>query len=153
MERSEGLLVEKRFFRRTDDGLEVVGSRCPDCDAFYFPRKRVCPACMTLDRLRDEPIGPGATIVSYSVSHDPARGIRTPYAFGYVKLDQGPMIYTLFTDCEPVEEKLTLGGAVEIVIETMKKDAWGNDVMAYKFRPVEGEKRSLFSRPVSGLQG
>jgi len=138
MKRSEGLLVEKRFFRRAADGLEVVGSQCPDCGAFYFPRKRVCPACMTIDSLTDEPIGPRGTIVSFSVSYDPARGIKTPYAFGYVKLPQGPMIYTLFTDCEPFEEKLAIGGTVEIVIEPMKTDYYGNEVIAFKFRPVKG---------------
>lgn len=132
-----GLLVEPKFFKETENGLRLVGSVCKKCKAKFFPRKNYCPQC--LDSTLEEYILPTrGKLISYSIAHDSLMGIKTPYAFGYIKLiPDGIVIYSLLTDCKPFEEKLKTGMEMEMVIEHMVKDFYDNDIYTYKFRPVK----------------
>ena len=133
----KGVLVDSKFFARGPDGsVEVVGSRCKKCGRVYFPRKRACVDCLTWDELEEVPLSKRGKLVSFSVSRDPLRGFPIPYAFGYVMLPEGIMLYSLFTECEPYEEKLKLGMDMEMVLEHMMSDRFENDIICYKFRPV-----------------
>ncbi len=137
-ENVKGVLVDSKFFARREDGtVEVVGSRCRRCGRVYFPRKRACPDCMTWDEMDEVPLSKRGRLVSYSVSRDPLRGFPIPYAFGYVMLPEGIMLYSLFTDCEPYEEKLKIGMEMVMVMDRMLTDRYENDIVCYKFRPVE----------------
>jgi len=132
----KGVLVDSKFFARRQDGtIDVVGSRCTECGRVYFPRKRACADCMVWDRMEQVPLSRTGTLVSYSVSRDPLRGFPIPYAFGYVMLPEGIMLYSLFTDCEPFEERLKIGMKMEMVIEQMMTDRYENEIICYKFRP------------------
>ncbi len=44
-------------------------------------------------------------------------------------------LFGLLTDCEPFEEKLQLDMEVEIVIEKLMTNDFGEEIYAYKFRP------------------
>jgi len=138
MERTtKGVLVDSKFFARRPDGtVEVVGSRCKKCGRVYFPRKRVCVDCLEWDGVEEVPLSKQGKLISYSISRDPMRGFPIPYAFGYVMLPEGIMLYSLFTDCEPYEEKLKIGMDMDMVIDHLMKDRWENDVICYKFRPA-----------------
>ncbi len=133
----KGVLVDSKFFARRSDGtVEVVGSRCKRCGRVYFPRKRVCVDCLEWDGVETVPLSKRGTLISYSVSRDPLRGFPIPYAFGYVMLPEGIMLYSLFTDCEPFEEKLKIGMEMEMVLDHMMTDRYENPIVCYKFRPV-----------------
>lgn len=134
---TKGVLVDSKFFARRPDGtVEVVGSRCKKCGRVYFPRKRVCVDCLEWDGVEEVPLSKQGKLISYSISRDPMRGFPIPYAFGYVMLPEGIMLYSLFTDCEPYEEKLKIGMDMDMVIDHLMKDRWENDVICYKFRPA-----------------
>ena len=136
-EHAKGVLVDSKFFARRPDGVvEVVGTRCKKCGRVYFPRKRVCVDCLEWGEVDDHPLSTRGTLISYSVSRDPLRGFPIPYAFGYVMLPEGIMLYSLFTDCEPFEEKLKIGMEMEMVIDHMVTDRFENNVVCYKFRPI-----------------
>lgn len=138
----KGVLVDTKFFARRPDGtLEVVGSKCRKCGRVYFPKKRVCVDCMEWDGLELVPLSKRGKLVSYSVSRDPLRGFPIPYAFGYVFLPEGIMLYSLFTDCQPFEERLKIGMEMEMVIEPMVTDRYDNPIISYKFRPVIDDKQ------------
>jgi uncharacterized OB-fold protein len=134
----KGVLVDSKFFARNEDGtVEVVGSRCRQCGRVFFPRKRACMDCMLWDEMDEVPLSRKGKLVSYSVSHDPLRGFPIPYAFGYVMLPEGIMLYSLFTECEPFEERLKTGMDMEMVIDLMMTDRYENDIICYKFRPLD----------------
>ena len=136
-ESKKGVLVDSKLFARRPDGtVEVVGSRCGKCNRVYFPKKKVCVDCMVWDDLEEVPLSKKGTLVSYSVSRDPLRGFPTPYAFGYVMLPEGIMIYSMFTDCEPFEERLKIGMNMEMLIGYMMTDRYENDIICDKFRPA-----------------
>ncbi|MEW6442427.1 MAG: OB-fold domain-containing protein [bacterium] len=133
----KGVLVDSKFFARRPDGtVEVVGSRCRKCGRVYFPKKRVCVDCLEWGGVEEAALSKRGKLVSFSVSRDPMRGFPIPYAFGYVLLPEGIMLYSLFTDCEPYEEKLKIGMEMEMVIDYLMTDRWDNDIVCYKFRPV-----------------
>lgn len=135
----DGLLVEPKFFKETENGLRLVGSICKKCNSKFFPKKRHCTNCLDFPELEEYILPARGKLISYSIAHDSLMGIKTPYAFGYVKLiPDGIVIYSLLTDCEPFDEKLKIGMEMEMVIEHMVKDFNDNDIYAYKFRPVKG---------------
>lgn len=137
MSKIAGKPVNADFFAEADDGPVVVGSRCSSCKRVYFPSKRVCSECWIIDDMEIVPLARRGRLLTYSVAFNPFMGIRAPYAFGYVELEDGVRLYSLLTDCEPFDEKLRTGCAVEMVIEFMAKDEFGDDVYCYKFRPIQ----------------
>jgi uncharacterized OB-fold protein len=139
----DGLLVESKFFKETRDGLRLVGSECKKCNSKFFPKKRYCTNCLNSSELEEYILPTKGKLISYSVAHDSLMGIKTPYAFGYIKLiPDGVVIYSLLTDCEPFNEKLKIGMEMEMVIEHMVKDFYDNDIYAYKFRPIKEKGES-----------
>ena len=63
-------------------------------------------------------------------------GYTAPYFQGYIKLAEGPFIFSLITGCEPREDALKEGMEMEVVIEKVKEDEEGNELIGYKFKPV-----------------
>ena len=97
-------------------------------------------------------------IVTYSVSHMSHIDIPTPYAFGYTYLPEDDItIFSLFADWEPAEEKLFIGQQVELDIQKIRKDPWGNDVIAYVYKCVgnkaEHEKKPAVQEKIAGQSG
>ena len=43
----------------------------------------------------------------------------------------------LISGCPPVEDCLHIGMEVELVIDKIREDEQGNEVIGYKFRPVQ----------------
>lgn len=133
----DGLLVEPKFFKETEKGLRLVGSMCKKCSLTFFPKKNYCTNCLNSSEIEEYILPTRGRLISYSIAHDSLLGIKTPYAFGYVKLiPDGLVIYSLLTECEPFDEKLKIGMEMEMVIEYMVKDFNDNDIYSYKFRPV-----------------
>ena len=102
-----------------------------------FPRKDVCVKCLRDDSMEDTSFGPYATLDSYAVLHVAPTGFTPPYIQGYVIVDDGPKVFTLISGCDPKDDVLELGQRMELVIEQIKKDESGNDVIGWKFRPAK----------------
>ena len=63
-------------------------------------------------------------------------GIAAPYAYGYVDLDDTPVrVFGLFTGADP--EWFTPGRAVRPVVDIIRRDDQGREVIGYKFRPLD----------------
>lgn len=134
------LIVNREFFEEINGELQLVGSKCRRCGKVYFPRKRFCFNCMS-DETEIVPLSRRGKIVTFTIARQTyTYGIPVPYAFGYVDLPEGVRLFTIFTDCEPFEEKLKIGGEVEWVIRKFKEDEMGNDIIGYMFRPVETQR-------------
>lgn len=138
----KGIPVVSKFFREREGKIEVVASRCKKCGMFFFPVKKICFKCMD-ETMEEVPLSGRGRLISFSISHDGLRGIKPPYAFGYVMLEEGFMLFSLLTKCEPYEEKLRIGMELEMVIEEMGEDYYGNTLYTYKFRPARGEEDKI----------
>jgi len=125
-----------------DEEPQLIATRCYSCEEILFPRRQMCLNCQSKD-LEDIKLSCTGKIYSVTVVmqkppadyHGPV-----PYAFGYAELPDGVRIETLFTGCDP--DTLEVGMAVELVIEKLHEDEQGNEISAYKFRPIEcGDSR------------
>lgn len=120
----------------TDREPRLAGSRCKCCGEVFFPRKQICVncQCQKLEKIKLKRKG---KIYSYTiVMQRPPMWYKgpVPYAIGYVELPERVKIETLFTDCE--FQALKIGMDVELVIEKLHEDDEGNEIMAYKFKPI-----------------
>ncbi len=137
----KGLLVVDKFFQITPDGPVLVGSKCSKCGAVYFPQKKVCNKCFKNDTMKIHPLAKKGEIVTYYVSHMSHIDIPIPYASGYVYLPEDDItIFTIFTEWEPDEDRLWIGQQVELDYDIIRKDPWGNPVVAYVYKVVGGKK-------------
>ncbi len=113
----------------------LIGSKCRTCGRVFFPRCVACLVCMT-ETVEEIPLSRRGTIDTFTVVHVAPIGFKPPYIQAFVDLPEGPRIFSLITGCDPLKNDLKEGAPVEIVIEKVREDEKGNDLIGYKFRPI-----------------
>jgi len=88
-------LIVKTFYDNLKTG-KLVGLKCPKCKTYSFPPKGTCNKCGNPDLEWAEMSGKGKINV-YSVLNYPGGEFQAvaPYAFGLVKMKEGPVYYTM----------------------------------------------------------
>ena len=114
----------------------LVGSKCSNCGYVCFPAEKVCPSCVRDDTVSEMHMGGKSTLLRYTVAQRGPSGFPVPYIQSYVKLDEGPIIYSLIAGVEQKEGVLKPGQKMVMVIEKIRTDPSGNDIVGYKFKPV-----------------
>ncbi|MFQ5667757.1 MAG: Zn-ribbon domain-containing OB-fold protein [Candidatus Binatia bacterium] len=134
--------VVEGLFAETPAGPRLLGSKCRGCGTPYFPRSPVChnPDCRD-KRIEDATFGPRGTLWSFTIQHyAPPPPVKydepfTPYALALVDLQEGLRVLgRVSTDNL---EALTVGTAVELVIEKLCTGPDGNEVSTWKFKPFQ----------------
>ena len=72
----------------------------------------------------------------YSIVHQSAPGVSTPYVAAIVDLPEGVSVRCTIVDVEPNPAQLQFGMPVEMVTKKVREDKDGNDVIAFFFRPA-----------------
>lgn len=119
-----------------NDRPYLIGSRCTVCSYTTFPRKTVCVKCRRDDTMETLRLGPYGTLVNFAVMRVGPPDFPPPYTVGYVRMKEGPVVFTQITGCGAEDDALRSGQEMELVIETIKKDPQGNNLVGWKFRPV-----------------
>ena len=114
----------------------LIGSKCDLCGIITFPQRKVCPACVKGDTTKPIPLSGKGKIDSFSISHVAPPGIKAPYIQSWIKLAEGPRIFSIITGCDPSEKALTIGMDVEFVVGKLAEDEDGNDLIGYQFQPA-----------------
>lgn len=115
----------------------LLGSRCSVCGYTSFPKKDVCVRCLRDDTMKEARFGPLATLDSFAVMQVAPPGFVPPYIQGYVKLKpEGPKVFTLITGCDPKDDALEPGEEMELVVDKIKEDENGNELIGWKFKPI-----------------
>ena len=97
------------FWKAAAEGKFLI-KRCKECnEAHYYPRA-LCPFCQG-DTEWEQSSGNGE-IYTYTVVRRSPTG---PYSLGYVKLAEGPAVYTNFVDCDFAS--LKIGAKVKVVFK------------------------------------
>ncbi len=119
------------------EGGHLIGSRCKSCGDVFFPKRDVCLSCGQAD-MEETALNTRGKLEAWTVVRQTPTGaiVTAPYGLGRIELLEGVFVATVLTDCDL--EKLKSGTEWELVIEKVKEDEEGNDVMAYKFRPAQG---------------
>jgi uncharacterized protein len=119
------------------DKSYLIGSRCRVCGRTFFPKQSVCRICMVDDTMEETALSTKGKIDTFTVVHVAPVGFKAPYIQAFVDLPEGPRIFSLITGCEPSEDALKTGTEVELVMDKITEDEKGNDLIGYKFRPIE----------------
>lgn len=122
-----------------DNKKNLIGNKCKKCGQVYFPKKfLLCSSCFSEDSLEDVRLSGRGKLYAFSIARTapPAYSrFDLPYGFGYVDLEEGVRVFSMFMDCEPFEEKLRIGCPMEVVYLD-EKASGEQGTIEYKFRPV-----------------
>ena len=114
----------------------LIGSRCGHCGHVAFPPKEVCPACLKDDDMAQIPLSRRGKIDTCTVSRVAPPGFEAPYIQAFIRLAEGPRIFSLITGCPQEEGAVEIGQEVELVVERLCRYEKGNEMLGYKFRPL-----------------
>jgi uncharacterized OB-fold protein len=86
-------LIVKTYYDKLANG-ELVGLKCTECGTVSFPPKAICNSCGNLETEWISMSGRGELRI-YSVVNYPGGEFQevAPYAFGLIKLEEGPVFY------------------------------------------------------------
>jgi uncharacterized OB-fold protein len=136
--------IEPGYFRIPDDpgaSPVLLGSRCPNCGEVFFPRRMVCAQCLH-EGTDDVDLSTRGRLWTWTYCHVPLFGKKDAdvpgYGVGQVDLPEGPRIQAiLMGDAADFE----IGMELETDLETLRTNSDGDDVVIYRFRPLEGSAR------------
>lgn len=133
-------------FTWPSDEPQLIGARCPSCEAVTFPLAPSCPRCGTAEPERHL-LPRRGTLHTWTTQgflpKEPYAGGETmetfrPYGVGLVQLGDEVRVEARLTEGDP--EALDFDMEVELAIVPFRTDEDGTEVMTYAFRPVaEGE--------------
>lgn len=114
----------------------LIANRCTYCGETFFPKRALCPYCFEEGEMGEIKLNRRGIIYACTVVHrnSPA-GIIAPYAYGYVDISVNKVrVFGLFTGGDPLS--FVPGQEVELVVEPIKVDHQGKQIIGYKFKPV-----------------
>ena len=123
-------------FLRLGDRPYLVGKKCRSCGAVYIGNRVACSKCSTAGAFSEIPLSTKGSLWVYSIVHQSAPGIPTPYVAAIVDLPEGVSVRCNVIDVEPDPAKIPFGMPVEMITKKVREDKDGNDVIAFFFRPV-----------------
>ncbi len=132
--------VQEGLFTEPASGDEkpfLIGNRCKECGLTAFPKTPVCPKCMKQDTMEETKFEGRGTLDSFSIVQAALPGFKAPSIQAYINLENGPKIWSLVTGCEPTEDSLDLGMNMEMVIDKVREDEDGNELISYQFKPAD----------------
>jgi hypothetical protein len=111
----------------------LIASRCPRCGEHFFPKRAICLACGQVGLEEAYLTGPGR-IWTFTIARETPPGslIQAPYVVAQVKLPEKVIVGSVLSDCDVDSVRVDM--PVELVLEKVKEDQDGNDVVAFKFR-------------------
>jgi uncharacterized OB-fold protein len=127
------------FLRLADDGeaAHLVGKQCVQCGAVYLGARVACSKCTSSGPFREIRLSATGTLWVYSIVHQSAPGIPTPYVAAIVDLPEGVSVRCNIIDIEPTPEKIRFGMPVQMVTKKVREDKEGNELIAFFFRPAQ----------------
>jgi uncharacterized OB-fold protein len=115
------------------------GSKCRACGAAYLGRRMACARCFAVSDFDEVRFGEYGTLRTFSIVHQSVPGVEVPFIAAVVDLPEGTAVRANLGGIEPDPDKLLplLGKKLQMYTEKVREDKEGNDVIAYKYRPVE----------------
>lgn len=133
--------VAEGLFELTDDGAQLIGSRCGGCRTLYFPQALSCrnPACGAKS-VEQTALPRRGTLLSFTIQrYRPPPLFRmddwAPYAIGLVDLGEGLQLLGMLTGV-PLDD-IAIGMPVRVVAEPLYNDEERGSVFTYKFAPEQ----------------
>ena len=132
--------IKAGLFEQHEDGAHLIGSRCRQCGEVTFPVNPFCPQCCT-ETTENIPLSQRGVLYSFTIQRfkppPPYQGPEpfVPYGVGMIELPEGLRVTAVLDESDPA--RLRVGMEMELVIAKFFEDEEGNEVLSYKFKPVE----------------
>lgn len=142
-EPEQSILIKEGLFTypgSPGEGPRLLGNRCSGCQAYFFPKRYLCAKCHKNGTMEEVRLSNQGKLYTYCIVRVAPEGFTAPYALGYVDLPEGPRIFSAITGIELSD--LQIGMELELVIEPVRKDLEGHDILGYKFRPTGGSSNA-----------
>lgn len=131
------------WFTMPPEEPRIIVTKCSTCGDVAFPPGGACrnPDCSKEGGVERVPLGRTGKLETFTVNHYPppppfhASDPYVPIGVAAVVMDGNILIKAQVAT--GFEQNLKIGMDMEVVVETLYIDDKGNDVLAYKFRPVE----------------
>ena len=124
-----------KAWRERHGRYRLVGVFCETCGIKYYPRRPICPKCLSRD-LKPVELSKQGKVYSFAKDYSPLMGFGelVPNIRAVVQLeDDGPCILGDIIECgKEVKE----GMPVEAVVRRIKREKNGNYLYGMKFRPL-----------------
>ncbi|CAH0993082.1 hypothetical protein SIN8267_03221 [Sinobacterium norvegicum] len=139
---TNSVAIAEGLFTWPSDNPALLGSRCQQCGIAEFPSKLSCPACGSEDVAVEE-LPRRGKLWSWTIqSFMPKRPYHTdetmetfkPFGVGYVELPGAVCVESRLL--ESTAEELKIGMEMELVIDTLRHDEDGNEVVSFSFKAV-----------------
>jgi len=92
--------IVRKFYDALEEGT-ILGTKCGECGAYNFPPKTACTECGSRSVEFVELSGKGELQFYSSGNLPPLRFAEyAPYAYGLVKMEEGPMWLTMIKGVE-----------------------------------------------------
>lgn len=125
---------ENLYYKNKNGSPYLIGSKCKNCNHVSFPKRNVCPVCVSRDSMEDVELSNVGKIETFSIMHVGAPGFQVPYIVGYVKIPEGPKIFTIIQHEKGKEGSIEIGREVELTLGKIREDEEGNEVIGFQFR-------------------
>lgn len=128
-------LQEGLFAQGSDGKYHLIASHCKACELTFFPRRKYCGKCGSSD-MDEIGLSDCGKVHTFCLIDRKSKFaiIEPPYIQAEIEMPEGVHVFTVLDKCDP--QTVTIGMAVQVYVEKVKQDEEGNDVVAYKFRPV-----------------
>lgn len=115
------------------------GSKCRSCGAAYLGKRLACARCFAVGNFEEMRFGEYGTLRTFSIVHQSVPGIEVPFIAAVIDLPEGTAVRANLGGVEPDPDKLVplLGKKLQMYTEKVREDKEGNDIIVYKYRPVE----------------
>jgi len=132
--------IAEGLFTWPSDNPALLGSRCQVCGIAEFPQKLSCPACGSQD-VKVEALPRRGKLWSWTIqSFMPKKPYHTdetpetfkPYGVGYIELPGAVCVESRLA--ENTADKLKIGMEMELVVDTLRHDEDGNEVVCFSFK-------------------
>jgi len=123
--------------------VRLLGSKCRKCDEISLGKRQTCSNCGG-ENLEESPLSPRGKLWTYTViRHKPPGNYKgpdpfVPFGLGLVELPEGIRVLSPL-QCDL--EKMKIGMELELEVYPLYTDENQNEVMAFRFRPVQEEDR------------
>lgn len=136
--------IAKGVFTWPSDEPCLIGNRCETCGEYFFPKVKSCqnPDCPDKSNVKEVPLSKTGKLWSYTIQHykppPPYRG-PVPLIIGLMELPENLKVMGQLTNCK--EGDLKIGMDMELVVEKLFEDEEGREVVTWKFRPAQANKK------------
>lgn len=112
----------------------LIGSRCNLCKKTFYPPRTICPFCFQEDITEQVSLSRRGKLETYSVVRQAGPRYPVPYIVAYIALPEGLRVFAQVTECRP--EDLKIGMEMEMILQELRVDEKGDQLIGYKFRPI-----------------